>query len=389
MAGLFRRYLLQREVQVSDSTTRIVVLPRQGALSGIGLRFEITNGATRGAALIQDQINRVEVIANGSEVLFSLEGNELYRWSWAWLKRRPPQVRSEVAAAVQELFLFIPFGRTAGDIPMPFGDEELYLNLANFQTVELRINYTTTIAATAFATGTTTISSILYLWPADSMPSGSRGYVRTTQFRAFTSVASGEDVTEMPRRNKLLDVLVWVRAAAVVPDTNITLAEVREDDGRIIPYTGRYADIAAENQEWLDVDPMEHGIALVQDTDTLDTLVYRLQGITFMPVFVQSDANGILTMTAGVIAGDRVTISASETADAAAATHFTAFAARRPVHWVARGVGLPGAIYIPLWDGVSLGSAYDAPAKPKVTLALTNGAAGATVRASLREWVAG
>jgi hypothetical protein len=386
--GLLRRYLLNRELQAVDTATRIVLLPRQGMLSGIGLRLEMTNGATRGAALVQDQINRVEVIANGSEVLFSLEGNELYRWNFAWLRRRPPQRRDETNGVVQELFLFVPFGRCDGQKDMPIGDEELYLNLANYQAVELRINYTTTIAATAFVTGTTTISAILYYWDAASAPRSTRGYVRTTQFRAFTSLGAGEDVTELPRRNKLLDLLVWARAAAVSPDTNITLAELRENNALITPYTGRWADIAEENHAWLDLDTIEQGLAFAQDVDTIDMLLYRPYGVVLTPVFVQSDANGLVNVCINALAGDRLTISASELADAAATTHFTAYAARRAIHWSARGVGIPGALYIPLWDGQSLDSAYDAPSKARVDFALTQGAAGAVVRASLRELVA-
>jgi hypothetical protein len=378
---MVRRYVANREVQASDSAIRILALPRFGKLSGMTVRIEMTNGATRGAALIQDQINRVEVIANGSDVLFSLEGNELYRWNWRWLKSRPPQLRSEVAGAVQDLFLIIPFG-------VELGDENYCLDLAQYQTVELRINYTTTISATAFATGTTTFSVITYLWP-DGYVSGPRmGYMRTTQFRAFTSVASGEDNTELPRRNKLMELLVFCRAAAVVPDTNITLLEVRESDGLFIPYTGRWADINAENDLMIIDMPQESGIGLIQDTDTLDLLVYRAQGITLDPVFVQSDANGIVTVNIGSLAGDRLTLSASELADAAATTHFTAYASRRAVHWIARGVGIPGAIWVPLWDLEDPQSSYDAPTKSKVSFVLTNGAAGATVRASMREVVA-
>jgi phage tail protein X len=384
---LLRRYLLNREVQAVDTAIRTVVLPRAGLLSAIGLRIEMTNGATRGAALVQDQINRVEVIANGSEVLFSLEGNELYRWNYVWLRKRPPQRRDETNGVVQELFLFVPFGRCDGPKDMPVGDEELYLDLSKYQSVELRINYTTTIGATAFVTGTTTFSEILYYWDAVQAPGASRGYCRTTQFRAFTSLGAGEDSTELPRRNKLMDILVWARAAAVAPDSNITIAEVRENNALITPYTGRWADIAEENIAWLDLDTIEHGRAFAQDVDTVDMLCYRPYGTVLTPTFVQSDANGLVTVCVNLQAGDRLTISASELADAAATTHFTTYAARRAIDWSTRGVGIPGAIYIPLWDGQDLRSAYDAPSKNRVDFALTQGAAGAVVRASLRELV--
>lgn len=379
--ALERRYLLNREVQGSDAATRIVLLPRAGMLSAIGLRAEGTNGATRGTERLFDAIDRVEVIANGSEVLFSLEGIELWKWQHVFLKRRPPYIWTEVNAAVQDLFLLIPFGRW-------LGDPELYLDLSRYQNVELRVQFSPTISATTFATLSMTFTAILYQWRQGSRELRSRGYIRTTQFRSFTSLASGEDVTELPRRYPLLDLLVHVREAAIDPDLNITLLEIREDDGLVIPYTGRFLDIAMENQVMLDYEPVEHGIALVGNTDTFDTHQTRILGVTLVPVFVQSDANGIVTSNVNAIATDRITVSASDTADAAASTHFTAAAAARAHHFISRGLGLPQCLYVPLWNRMDLESAYPAPDKAKVQLALTNGNAGAAVRASVRELVA-
>lgn len=376
--ALERRYALNREVQSSNDATRILTLPRTGILSGIGLRVEITNGATRGTERIFEAIDRIEVIANGSEVIYSLTGVEAYKWQYVHLRRRPPHVWTEVGGAVQELMLQIPFGRY-------LGDPELALDLSRYQSVELRIQFSPTISATTFATGTVTFSAILYTWRQGSYAGQPRGFLRTSQTRDFTSAASGEDVHELPRRFPILDLLVHVREAAITPDTDITLAEVREDSGLVIPYTGRFLDIAEENAAMLGLDPTEHGIALLGDTDTFDTHLTRVQGLALTPVFTQSDANGVITTSIQGVTADRVTASASDTADAAAATHFTAAAAARQHQWIARGLGLPQALLIPLWDMVDLASAYDAPSKSKVELALTQGGAGATVRASVRE----
>lgn len=379
--SLERRYLLNREVQSSDSATRIVQLPRAGNLSAIGLRVEITNGATSGTERVWEAIDRVEVIANGSEVLFSLEGRELEKWMYVWSRRRAPQVLTQVGSAVQEIVAFIPFGRF-------IGDPELYLPLERFQTVELRVQYSPTISATTFATGTTTISAILYMWRQGAVGLRTRGYIRTTQFRSFTSAASGEDVTELPRRFPLLDILVFAREAGVADGTDITQVEVREDDGLVIPYTGRWLDIQAENHIQLDLDAEEAGIAVQSDNDTIDTRVSRI---------IEADVKLVQDLAAGAdftlvniasITGDRLTLHMFlvEGSSTYAATILQT--TDQTVHWKARGIGIGNAVYVPLWDRENLETAYPAPSKSKVSLALTQGGDGADVRCSVRELVA-
>ena len=147
---LERRYLLNREVQSGDAATRSIELPRAGLLSALPPRLECPNGATSGTEELIDAIDRVEVIADGSDVLFSLEGTELYKWNWAWLRRRPPIVRTMRLSIAQEVSYLVPFGR---DI----GDPELSLDLSRYQRVELQVTFSPTIAATAFTTGTFTI----------------------------------------------------------------------------------------------------------------------------------------------------------------------------------------------------------------------------------------
>lgn len=380
--SLRRQQILDRGVQVSDATTFVQALPRSGILSAISLRAEITNGATRGTERVFEAIDRIEVIVNGSEVVYSLEGVEAYKWQYVLLKRRPPHIWTEVNAAVQELTFIIPFGRK-------LGDPELALDLSRYNSCELRITYSPTISATTFVTGTTTFTVIGHFWRDGTYSGAPRGYIRTSQIQAFVSAAAGEQPQELPRRFPLLDLLIHVReAAGTNPDDNITLAEIREDSGLVVPYKGRFLDIAAENAQRLDLDPEEFGIALVQDADTFDTHQTRALGVQLSPVFVQSDANGIVTLAIGSVSTDRILISASELADAAATTHFTAYASRRQVHWRSRGFGLPQALWLPLWDGEDLNTAYPAPSKDRVDLVLTQGNAGATVRSSLRELVA-
>lgn len=379
---LDRRYLLNREVQPTDAATRTVELARAGFVSGIMLRIECTNGATSGQERIREAIDRVEVIADGSDVLFSLEGRELERWQYVWQKRRASQLLTQRLSVAQELSLLIPFGRFLGD-PL------LNLDLGRYQRVELSVEFSPTISGTTFTTATFTISAIEYSWPSGLIPSGRRGFLRTRQVRAFTSVASGEEVFELDRRYPYMGALVYAREAAIADGVDITLIEVRENDGRIIPYTSRWLDAQMENQEMLDLDPTEEGVALVTDAETIDTYVSRVLSahLQMEDNTGAADAAHPLVALASVTA-DRLAMSIVEVDEAGTQADSSVASALYPIHWRARGIGIGNAVWVPLAQPGDIDNPYMAPEKDKVQLALTNGAAGAAVRVSTQELVA-
>src|SRR5574341_473828 len=143
-----RRILIDQETQASDAATRRIALPRRGLLSALEVRTSITGGATSSTERIFDALDRIQVVADGSNVIFDMEGMELYTWAHHFFGKEPPHIWDERPAAVQRLTLPIPFGRF-------YGDRELCLPLSSFRDIELRMQYSPTIAATGFATGTT------------------------------------------------------------------------------------------------------------------------------------------------------------------------------------------------------------------------------------------
>ncbi len=376
-----RRLLLDQETQSSDSATRRVPLPRRGLLSGLTLRTRITNGATSGLEKIFTAIDRVEIVADGSNYLFSIQGAALYRLAHFIYKVEPPHRQDQQASVVQELTLPILFGRY-------FGDPDFALNLGKYRDVELRIQYSPTIAATEFVTGTTQFHVVMWIDDDDTVIGSARGFIRTTEARQFTTAASGVDLTELARRYPYYDIMVYCREATIDDGVDLTIAEVRVDDGQYIPATGRWDDWQAENEKVLGIDVRHNGIMLRGDTETFDTHTGRIWWATSTVIFVQTDAAGIVTVDIGSIAGDRLTMSVSDTADAAASTHFTAAAADRPITWEAKGLGVGNAILIPfaLHDNPDL--ALDAHDRGRLQLALTQGGAGGDTQVVTRELVA-
>lgn len=377
-----RRLIADQETQASDAAVRRYDLPRGGVLSGLTLRTRITNGGTSGLEKIFDAIDRVEVVADGSNFLFSITGPALYRLAHFIYKVEPPHRQDQQLSVVQELTLPILFGRY-------FGDPEIGLDLGRYRDVQLRVTYSPTIAATEFVTGTTQFHVIMWLDDDRSVIGAVRGFLRTTEARQFTTVASGEDVTELSRTWPYWDIMVFCREAAIADGVDITIAEVRANDRAFIPATGRWDDWQAENEKALGIDPRHSGIMLRGDTETFDTHTGRVFYASVTPIFVQSDAAGIITVMIGSIAGDRLTMSVSDAADAAASTHFTAAAADRPILWEAKGLGVGNAILIPFAQGGNPDLALQVRDLDRLQLALTNGGAGGDCQVVTRELVTG
>ncbi len=375
-----RRILLDQETQASDAATRRVALPRRGLLSALELRTSITNGATSGTERVFEAIDRVQVVADGSNVLFDMEGMELYTWAHHFYGKEPPHIWDEQAAAVQRLTLPIPFGRF-------FGDTELCLPLSAFRDIELRIQYSPTIAATGFATGTVQFHLIGLIDDDESLGGNWKGFLRNTQVFAFTTAAAGDQIVELARMYPYADLHVYCREAAIADGVDITRAQVWVDDRARIPFDGRWDDIQALNEHVHGVDGAHDGVLLVGDADTRDLHTGRVLSSYFTPVFTQSDANGVVTAMPASFAGSTVTMSYSDTADAAASTHFTAAAADRAVMFQARGLGVGHSILIPFMERGDLGLVLPSRDLGRLQLILTQGAAGGVTRVSTRELV--
>jgi hypothetical protein len=376
-----RTYLADRAVQSSDAASFRQDMPRTGVISAIELGVRITNGATSGLEIIPDAIDRIEVLANGSFPLVSLTGRSAYALASLFLKRRPPQVRSEAAAGVQEAWFLIPFGFT---IWSPQG----YLDLARYQQVQLVVTYSPTISATAFATGTTTFTVKTAQWSQDSVPGGGGGYIRSREIFSFDTGASGDQQVLLPTEFPLLGLLILSREAAIAIETDLTRVRLLDKIGGSELYNRRTEDAMAENDEELGLEAIERGLALRADAEVLNTDVNMLQSVAFTPNFALTATSlQVFAFTNGIV-GDQVTLAVNELADAAADTHATLSTTIRTLRWVAMGRGLPHAIYLPLHHWGRPETAYQAQQRDQLVLLLTQGGAGANVRVNALEWAA-
>ncbi len=381
MASMERRYLVKQLGLSSDNQTYDFQAPRQGVVSGFLVKLAYTNGVTGGGGQdIADIVTKVQVVADGSNTLFSLSGYDLLKWSYKWQHARCAQLRDGRGSVVQYCTFPVLFGRY-------LGDREYFLNLADYNTIDIQVTYAPTISATQFASGTGVLDIIGCFFPTGVVPPARKGYLRTTQISKFTTVAAGENVQVLANRYQMAGLMVYCYQAGVAEGVPITTVELRLDNGVYVPLTGRWVDWQEENDNALDIKPVEEVIAFVGDNATIETrsgriistqsdLIFADAADTLVPIFrVRSLAGGQITTAQVSAAGSTVTGGGAVDATA------------RPTLWRSRGLGIGNAVFLPLTRNDDFDNAFDAPSHNDIRLALTQGAAGADVRVSSWEIV--
>lgn len=352
----FLRTLLDNEVQASDNAIKTLKLPLSNFIHTLYVKFSVTNGATDAEnQSAYDALDKVEVIANGSDVLYSLTPREAKAW-YLWERgMNIPQTRNETGAAVQSVIIPIFFGRSDFD---PY----YFLPCARLSDLELKITYSPTIAATSFATGTSTIA-VHALMTMGTPPDQYQGTLVHKTVKAFTSAASGEDQTLLPRGNNLRQLMVYAYEAAIEDGVDVTRVKFDLNNQERVLVDAKFVDVQGINR----IDRWIHhteDILCARDTAEVEnTLVSRIASVELQT----TTAADIIQAT--VVAGDAVTVTGTIT---------TPF-------WMAiSGYGLSHAAVI---DFAKQGetnllntSEYD-----QLQLTLTQGGAGADVRVSTQE----
>ncbi len=381
MPFITRRRLQAKVSFGNDAGTWQYKLPRQGLISSLRVLVEFTNGATN----CQDEdvynaIDRIELVGNGSRVLYSLTGQQARLWTHVFLGKRPNYVRDETPAVAQIAEVLIPFGFTPND-PIH------YLDCAMWQDLELRITYSPTIAATAFATGTGYVTVYADMWQMGA-PGGFAGMLRITEQYSFTSLASGDVSYDLPIGNPFVALGLYVYEAAISPAANITDVQLDIDDGSYVPVIGKYLDLNTLFSDLLGIDASEYGIVHKSDTDLIETRTGDLLSITLNRV--QTLTIGTTDMvhdTVSTIAGGKATLQSS-TRDVAAVAADAANSTDGPIEWSAKPkYGLGNFLCIPFGFPNAPDNSIISNNYGRVRFIMTNGNAGADCRLSLIELV--
>lgn len=372
------RVILSNEVQSSDAATKIVKLPLSNYLHTLYVKVQCTNGATSAKNQdITDVVDLIEVVANGSDVLVSLTAQELKRWCLWITGFNLPQIRNERAGAVQEMIFPIFFGRSSYD-------PNFYLRCNALSDLELKVTYSPTIAVTSFATGTVTIG-VFAVMTMGNQPGEYLGTLTHKTLRSFTSAASGDEQTLIPRGNLLRQLMTYCYEAGTEPSANITNIKFDLNNDEQVRANISWLDLNYVNKidNW--IDHVENILAFTADTNTIDTDVARIEHISCHIQSAMSDANDTFELARiGTIAGDTITVDQKAADITAGAETFATDATGRNVMLSVHGEGLSHAVVL---DFAKAGetnllntSQYD-----QVRLTLTQGNAGAAVRISTEE----
>jgi hypothetical protein len=381
MPFLERRRLVDSTVQSSDSQTYQKELPKMGDLAALEIMVDITNGATSNITETPyDAIDRIELIGNGNFVIFSLTGQNARQWAHAHLKQRPRWVRDESAGAVQRAHFYIPFGLSKYD-------PNHWLPLAKFSSVELRITYSPTIAATGFATGTTTITVYGYMW-AQGTPGQWGGYLRCTEQKYFTSAASGVETVPLNTDNDILAIGIRVYEAGIDAHVDVDEVEINVNSNSWIPVKGEFEDLAAMYAAELGINGREYGLAFRSDAEAFETFAGTLQyaNILSMQAAVTVGTTDTQEDLIETVAGGQITLTcitrdaATTAADAANTTDHTIFYDAQPKFGIGDFLVIPFGI-------ANIGQALQGGQYGNIDVKLTQGGAGAEVRVSVLELV--
>lgn len=374
-----RTYGVDRAVQTNDATTYTLRLPASGILSGVVVRVRLTNGATSGTEQIVDAVDRISIV-HGSRALHSYTGRQAYALASLFMRRRPPQIRTMAVSGVQEATFLIPFGFSLWDAVNA-------LDLARYPNLELRIEYSPTISATTFATGTFTVTVEYHWWDGD-LGFGPQGHIECPEVRNFTSAASGtEPLVTLPNDHPLLGVLIFAREAAIPIDTDIVRVRLLEKSGGQELYNRRCADAMSENHHELMLEAIERGAALLANAETLDTDVNFLQHAIVQVRFTNVSGTDYPYYIVRSAAGDRLTMSGDLIDASSPTTVNTLDTTIRTLSWEAIGRGLPHAIYLPLHRWGMPETAYVPRPPDQPILEIEQGGAGADVRVNVLQYV--
>lgn len=373
------RHLINDENQASNDATFSLELPETGFLHSLFIRIRATNGATSGLGVSPlDIADEVRVVGDGDERYFTLQPREIEKW-YECLNGKGLDMFETDALSVDQYVIFpVQFGRDTFD-------PQYFLPLARIRNPRLEVAYSPNIAADGgFTTGTVDID-VVGLWspPSDNLTYG--GTLITRTIKSFTSVASGDEATNIDIMDPIRAVGVYVYEAGIADGVDVTAIELEANNGEYNLLSLDWDNFIQLNRHLFGARIVHNFRTLVQNNDTMNV---RLSGIKQWSLALLETpsvaADTFLVYRIDAIAGDQVTFAGAEADITAGAETFTDHATDNPIYLSVEGDSPSYFGLIPYFHNDE-GTGYLNPALfDKLRLLLSQGAAGAAVRISLQ-----
>lgn len=231
-------YLTKNKTETNNAQTLYIDLPKNEQISFLSVEVSAQGSATpRTTTTLIDDIDKYEVLADGSKVLYSLE--------------------PELAAYIDFLtnggvyppmgFNYTPLARETHEFIIPFGrwmfDEEYLLDTSLYKSVQLQIPYN--IDNARWTSGT--LRHNILMWrPLNKL--APRGLIRSRTVRKETSGAAVETIYhDLPMTYPLRYLACRIEDLDQNLSTDVTAIKLNIDEGRLI-----LADLNIN--EWRDMD---------------------------------------------------------------------------------------------------------------------------------------
>lgn len=293
MGAFLQREYVREGVAMALNETFKLDLPEHGLLTSLLIRVSGNQLTGYGTGAhdwrIIDEISKIAVLVNGATVCKSLTGYQAQALAYYDQGVIPPGDWRNYATNTQFEYFLINFGRY-------MGDPEIGLDLSKFANVELQI--TNTATASDFTSFSVSVLGI-YL---RGTPAGQfKGYMRTEEWRAWTTVSDETKYNDLPVEHIIRRIMLQAipdQDANFVNETGmVNLMDDIDfglDTGQVRVFKGGIDDLMRENY----LDTGKPVIVGGQVTQTADKGVDLSLGrsILFVHGSVSKDGAGSATV---------------------------------------------------------------------------------------------
>lgn len=271
---IFRQPYLESRTVLADSGEKTSDLKGLDPITAIWLEVRATNSTTNNQDNTMAQnVEEIQVI-DGSDVLFSLDGEEALALTAYYLGHIPSQLIEEFANNVQSLSVLIPFGRYLGD-PLYAFDPKRFTN------PQVRIKWNlaavTAVGVTGFATGTGRWTVMPLIMHDGATP---RGFLTIKQQYTSVGAASGDDFVDLPRDHPYLAIMLRAYKTGTAIYNVLDDVKLSVDFDRVVPFNMRMSDLLRLNSMRNPVFQYRH-VFDKTDGDTIKTILKHEETVSF------------------------------------------------------------------------------------------------------------
>lgn len=263
-----RDAVLENAHTLANSETNITDIDLTDPISALLIQVTGTNGSTSNKEnFIHDVVTKIEIV-DGSDTLVSLTMPELLALHFYNTRGKTPILRpSEQASGSQVEGGMILFGRYLYDKiyaldPTKYSNPQLKITV-NIAAVRA-------IAATAFATGTLTLTVIAKVM--EGLEPRPIGFITSKEIKSWTTAASGDEPTDLPTDYPIKSILFRSYESEVDIDEALTKLKISVNEGKFVPLEIDGKDLWEENVQKFGELVYRHDF-LTQNNQTIKLLV--------------------------------------------------------------------------------------------------------------------